>query len=172
MTDILKSQKAIGKFFGVSTTAVEKTRRRFGDRFPAKHPDGYHLGEVTDFAQTNSLWGHAKTGIRKKDPSYNAVRIAFVIERTNREKLVVEGLEIEQQQQLRNLLLADDVLQFHLRTVNLVMTLLDSLHDVHDRELPEKCPEPDFWPQIRERTLDIDRKLMRDIASAMEEVPS
>ncbi len=172
MTDVVSSQKAIAELFGVSKTAVEKSRRQFGDKFPVKHPDGYHLDELKTFARENSLWGSADTGRRPKDPTYNRARIDYVLERTAREKLVVENLEVERQQQLGNLLLADDVLQFYRRSVNLVMTLLDSLHDVHDRELPEQCPEPDFWPQIRERILDIDRKLTHDVASAMEEIPS
>lgn len=192
-----RSLSAIGKFFSVNAPNVRKTREKFGDAFPRKHVDGYHFDEVDSFARENQIWKYSTHASRENgrksngnngrnrgdesgDESHLAAKVPSRVQKEIEYKdrqirakdFEFEKCQVDRARELGKLLLADDVFHFYEQSVSLVVSLLDSLHDLHDRELPDKCPELDFWPQVRARILAADKKLLEDVSNAMGELPT
>lgn len=172
----------VAKAFGVTEKTVHTWKHKSG--WPSKLKSGWSIHAIDQWLKEHRLGPHIedKPVATKPAPKANGngreldhtqytlteARIIGTLEKAARDEIAKRRELIEEQRTLGNILLAEDVVEVYSQTRGIVATIVDSIYDAHDRELPEKCPSADAWPAIRERILELDRKLVSEIAGAMD----
>lgn len=143
------------------------------DDFPAKATRGWNRTKVDGWCRK-----HFCGPYRKKQREANAeakadlheATLQLTLQRAENERIKKERQLVEQATELEELLLREDVLRTNRQMIATVKSVLDAVADARDRELPARPPKKDTWPKLRARMLEIDRKLIADVAAAMGEL--
>jgi len=179
--DTPKTYAELAQRLGVTTKTVNSWRDNNAD-WPARNEDRtFDMQAVDEFCKTKRLGpynphhGMHLAGDESKDVSHVKalmdVRRDLTSERTRRERAQATQAEIELAQTAKDIVLVTDVVDLYEQTRGVVASIIDSVADVHDREMPEAVPSTqESWEEIRSRILEVDRKLIRDIQKAMEEL--
>lgn len=155
----------IARRFRVSLNTVKMWTRQYVD-FPVKGPGGFLFDEIDAFLQQRRI-GPYRVGLggdqQKPSSCLAEARLELTREKIRTERAEADKREIELSVKAGQLLLTDDVMESHSQIAATVITILDSLQDAVDRELPERRPTDDAaWDECRRRIVEVTKRIARD----------
>ena len=157
--EALENHAEIARAYGVQQPSVVYWAKQPG--FPAKSPSGWWLKPDLDaWLEKNGLGPWAKSQTSLAD-----ARMALLVEQAARTALEKRTLERQEQIDLGAVLLADDVAGLHERVAYTAGSVLDTLIDRLDRELPQGLGE-----ETRGRVLEAGRRVVADVRAVIEEL--
>jgi hypothetical protein len=155
----LETHAEVARAYGVVQSAVDYWQKQPG--FPPKTSGGWWLKPDLDaWLEKNGLGPWAKSQTSLAD-----ARMALLVEQAARTALEKRTLERQEQIDLGAVLLADDVAGLHERVAYTAGSVLDTLIDRLDRELPQGLGE-----ETRGRVLEAGRRVVADVRAVIEEL--
>lgn len=140
------------------------------DGFPKKTRGSWSSDDVDKFLRDRRL-GPYKTGShRVNGDTLTEATTRKTIEQAELARIAKERAIVDAKKELGELVEIEEVLTFYRQTVAVVTSVVEGFVAVKDRELPEAAPSSDAWPKIRARIMELDSKLLEDIAYAMREL--
>lgn len=103
-----------------------------------------------------------------KSLSLMPARLTHLETRTRRDAISAELESIELETRRGAILLADDVVSLFRQVASVSVTILASIEDAIDRELPEKCPSEEAWIEMRRRAILAGQRIAADVASQLQ----
>lgn len=154
----------IARRYKMSLNAVKMWARQYPD-FPAKGQFGFAYDEVEAFLVAKKLGPHraVNEGATKPSSCLAEARLELTMEKIRNERAEADKREIELALTSKRVLMTDDVLDLHAQIAATTITILDSLQDAVDRELPERCPTDEAaWIECRGRVIEVTQRIAHD----------
>ena len=164
----VKTIKELASEIGVTRRTISNWRKLEG--CPERHKDGWDVAEWQEWLRGKGLgpYGTQPDPEDSGKASLYEQNVRLRREQADNERIKKERQLVDQQRELGEIMLVADFRDYCGKSRGVVMTVMDSHSDAVDRELPEKCPTEDAWPEIRRRVMELSRQLSSQVANAME----